>query len=149
MPPRVVSVRVLLGLLSLAGKHSGEAIEKACDLALSRSRFRLKALRELTKDPSRQQQLQFMDTHPLIRDMQHYGKIVRISFGKGNSGFIASGDAGGTREEEPGTQPGPPAVYPPDSALGSLPSVALSSGPAQEKVSHPEEDVNSQEGGEE
>jgi transposase len=142
-------VRVLLGLLSLAGKHSRATIEKACELAQSHQGFRLKDVRARIRAPSRQKRLQFMDSHPLIRDIRDYGKVAGVSFRQENDGFIASGDTGGSgRGEEPGNRPGPPAVYPPDAALGSLPSVALSSGPAQKKVSDSDREVNSQKGGE-
>ena len=143
----IQGVRVLQGLLALAGKHRSEDIEKACELALTHQIFRLRDLRRLMKHPQRQEQLQFMEEHPIIRNIADYGRVVQVSFRGGQrqekpltsagdtDEFIASKDTGGKgKAKEPSSLPGPPAVYPPVAALGSLSSVALSSGPAKRKV---------------
>jgi transposase len=147
----IEGVRVLQGLLAMTGKYPADDLEKACELALSHAAFRLQALRALLKDPTRQ--LQLIERHPLIRPMDFYGRLIRVSFGKedddtnhGNGEVTALGDAGGSpphsnrraslETEGPVRmeQIGPPAVHPPVSALGSLSSGALSSGPARESV---------------
>ena len=141
----IQGVRVLVGLVSLAGKHRAEQIEAGCELAFSHRAFHLKDLRALIGEPSGGKQVRFLERHPLIRDMAAYGKIV--SFRPENGEFIALGDAGGgAQKEEPDQEPGSSAARPPDSALGSLSSVALSSGPADETLSPPQGEVNSQEG---
>jgi len=140
----IQGVRVLVGLVSLAGKHRAEQIEAGCELALSHRAFHLKDLRALIGEPSGGKQMRFLESHPLIRDMTDYGKIA--SFAPENGEFTALGDAGGgAQKEEPDQEPGPSAARPPDTALGSLSSVALSSGPAEAKVPPPEGEVNSQE----
>ena len=126
----IEGVRVLQGLLAMTGKHPADALEKACQSALSHAAFRLQALRELIRRPTRQVEL--IDRHPLIRSMDFYGRHVHVSFRKENDSnqsnendeFIALADTGGSLQtEEPIRleQMGPPAVHPPVSALGSLP----------------------------
>lgn len=152
----IQGLRVLQGLLSMAGKHKAEAIEKACELALTHSAFRLRQLRALMERPHRQQRLAFVDKHPLIRPMAHYGRIIQVRFRPeqtdGNpvpsevegGEFTALGDSGGRQKaKEPSVVPGPPAVYPPASALGSLSSVALPSGPAKQNLPADDPQVNS------
>jgi transposase len=75
----IQGLRVLQGLLSLTRKHSSDAVEKACELALSHGSYRLKPLRRLIEHQSRQQQLDFIEDHPLIRQLSVYGRIVRVS----------------------------------------------------------------------
>jgi hypothetical protein len=149
----IEGVRVLQGLLAMTGRYPADDLERACGLALSHGAFRLQALRALLKDPTKQ--LQLIESHPLIRPMDFYGRIIRVSFGKekddtnddnGNDEFIASKDAGGSLQTEGpvrSAQMGPPAVHPPVSALGSLSSGALSSGPAWESVPGQSASVNS------
>jgi hypothetical protein len=157
----IQGMRVLQGLLAMAGKHKAEDIEKACELALTHGAFRLRELRALMKRPQRQQQLGFVDQHPLIRPMEHYGRIVRVDFrpnpGNGNGpSAVSSGSndefnalgatSGESPKEEPTLDPGQalPAVQPPASALGSLSSGALSSGPAKDNLPTDDESVNFQ-----
>ena len=45
----IEGTRVLQGLASLAKKHSSEALEKACEIALSYGAYRLRTLRQLLK----------------------------------------------------------------------------------------------------
>jgi len=93
----IQGVRVLQGLLSMTGKHAAGDIEMACELALSHGSWRLRALRALIKSRARQQQFEFVQTHPLIRPMADYGRWLDVSFrkGKGHGEFVASGAAGG------------------------------------------------------
>ncbi len=76
----IQGVRVLQGLLSLTGKHSSRDIENACDLALTHGSYRLKTIRELLKRPTAQENFTFMEKHPLIRDLEDYGKYVQVKF---------------------------------------------------------------------
>jgi hypothetical protein len=79
----VEGVRVLQGLLNLAHRHSGDAIERACDIALSHGAYRLRTLRALLdRDAPRQQQLPFVQEHSLIRPLSEYGQFVHDAFQK-------------------------------------------------------------------
>lgn len=76
----IEGVRVLSGLLSLVKQHSSGAVERACALACAHGAFRLRALRALLKDPVKQDQFEFMQEHPLIRNLHDYGTLVRVHF---------------------------------------------------------------------
>jgi transposase len=65
-------IRVLQGLASLRRKHTGSDIDKACELALGQSAFRLKDIKRLMARPQKQEAFKFMEKHPLIRDMGEY-----------------------------------------------------------------------------
>jgi hypothetical protein len=74
----IQGVRVLQGLLSLAGRHAVADLERACELALSHGAYHLRTLRVLISrhDACRQEQLPFLEEHPLIRDLSVYGQFV-------------------------------------------------------------------------
>ena len=72
----VIGTRVLMGLLSLAGKYGAKEIEEACRLARSHGAWRLRSVRELLKRGSEQQQIEFIEEHELIRSMSEYGELV-------------------------------------------------------------------------
>jgi hypothetical protein len=78
----IEGVRVLQGLLALAGRHSIGALERACDIALSHGAYHLRALRVLVtrQEACRQELLPFLDQHPLIRDLSAYGQFVHDTF---------------------------------------------------------------------
>jgi hypothetical protein len=76
----IEGVRVLVGLLALARRHAGAAIEQACALAVGHGAFRLRALRALLKKPVVQAQMEFMTEHPVIRSIKAYGALVQVSF---------------------------------------------------------------------
>ena len=79
----IAGVRVLMGLLSLAGRHPDETVEQACEIAHSHGAYRLRVVRELIKRKgTRQEQFEFIDTHPIIRSLSDYGDLVRASFTK-------------------------------------------------------------------
>lgn len=78
----IPGVRVLLGLLALARKHSSLTVDAACELALGHGAFRLRALRALIKKPAQQQALDFMTEHPIIRNLHDYGTLVKVRFGQ-------------------------------------------------------------------
>ena len=79
-------VRVLIGLLSLANKHSSSRIEKACEIALSYEAFNLRSVRELVKrsEPV-QQSFEFVEEHEIIRSLSDYEEIVREAVDKERS----------------------------------------------------------------
>jgi transposase len=79
----VEGVRVLQGLLNLAHRHPGDAIERACDVALSYGAYRLRTLRALLeRQAPRQESLPFLEEHPLIRNLSDYGQFVHNAFTK-------------------------------------------------------------------
>jgi hypothetical protein len=144
----IEGVRVLLGLSSLAKKHSHGSLEKACELAISHGAWRLQSLRQLMREPTRQSE--FIEVHPLIRPMEVYGRYFKASFGKeDNNGELIALTA--PRGEKKGKSPDGPqalsqaaayrsgAVQPPVTAL---PCAALSSEPAPEKVAPKPPPVN-------
>ena len=71
--------RVLVGLMSLTAKYSAESIDQACQTALTHEAYRLKTIRELIKKGGGcdQKQFEFIDEHPIIRNMSDYGDIVK------------------------------------------------------------------------
>ena len=138
----IEGVRVLQGLLSLARKHPADTLEKACESALSHQIFRLRRLRGLLREPTRQ--VEFLEEHPLIRPLAHYAGYVRVSFRKeeeqqkDEDTFTAwEATSGEAKREGPEGTRAFPALRPPDPALGSLASGALSSGPAPQSVANP------------
>lgn len=77
----IQGIRVLQGFLTLAAKYPSEEIEKASRIAHSRESYRLKTLRHLLKNPERdEEQTSFIESHPLIRDMDEYEEFVQSSF---------------------------------------------------------------------
>jgi hypothetical protein len=73
----IEGTRVLQGLLSLTKKHCAEALENACEIALSHTAFRLRTIRQLLgRKAAKQQSLPFLDEHPIIRPMDDYGRVV-------------------------------------------------------------------------
>jgi len=79
----IQGIRPLVGLLNLVHKHPHELIENACEVALSHDAFRLRTIRQLIKrDGSKQEKLEFIDEHPIIRKMSDYGDFVKNAFNK-------------------------------------------------------------------
>jgi transposase len=77
----IEGVRVLQGLLSLAGRHPTEAVERACEVAASHGAYRLRTLRALLqRQAPKQESLPFLDDHPLIRPLTDYAQLVHQSF---------------------------------------------------------------------
>ncbi len=73
----VTGQRTLLGLLSLSKKHSQKEIENACKKALSHGAYRLKTIRKIIEqDIPAQQTMEFMDEHPIIRNMSDYQNFL-------------------------------------------------------------------------
>ena len=75
------SLRVLQGLLALAEKHPAPQLDQACQLALTHGAWHLRDLRELLVRPVAQEQFAFVETHPLIRDLEAYDNLVPVCFG--------------------------------------------------------------------
>ena len=79
----VQSVRVLHGLLNLSHKHPSRVIEQACQTAHANECYRLKSIRQLIEHRvAAQQPFEFLDEHPMIRNLSEYGELVRVDFRK-------------------------------------------------------------------
>lgn len=73
----IEGTRVLVGLLSLAKDHRSRVIDTACEVAHSHGDYRLKTLRKLIKNHGpMQDRFEFIQEHPLIRDLEDYGHLV-------------------------------------------------------------------------
>ena len=66
------SLRVMLGLLQLAEKHPATELEKAARVATHHGAWRLRDLKRLLALPGNVVQLDFLETHPLIRSLDAY-----------------------------------------------------------------------------
>jgi transposase len=74
----IPGIRVLVGLLNMASDYTYSSIDDACEIALSHHAFRLKTIRTIIKQGgNKQQQMEFIDEHPIIRDMSNYGEFVK------------------------------------------------------------------------
>jgi hypothetical protein len=76
----VEGIRVLQGFLQLAAKQTPAHLENACQLALTHGVWRLKELRGLLQNPAAQEQFQFIQHHPLIRELSHYQALLPDCF---------------------------------------------------------------------
>jgi len=76
----IQGIRVLVGLLNLVNQYDSNSIDKACEIALTHEAFRLKTIKGLIqKGGCKQQELEFIDEHPIIRSMSDYQAIVKES----------------------------------------------------------------------
>jgi len=66
------SLRVMQGLLQLAGKHPAVQLEKAARVATHHGTWRLRDLKRLLELPGNVVQLDFLEIHPLIRSLEAY-----------------------------------------------------------------------------
>jgi transposase len=81
----IEGVRVLQGLLSLAGRHPTAAIEDACEIAIGYGAYHLRTIRALiVRQGPKQEILPFVDEHPMIRPISEYGRWVHDAFGSQN-----------------------------------------------------------------
>lgn len=95
----IEGLRVLQGLLSMAKRHTSEALEKACQSALSHGCFRLRTLRALLKRSADadQRSLAFLEEHPIIRPMSDYAAVIQRAIHREDSrsslseGFLRHG----------------------------------------------------------
>ncbi len=74
-------IRVLQGFVGLAAKNGWKEMEHAAETATKHGSFRLRVIRKLLKSGSCGiEQLEFIESHPLIRDPLEYGLVVRDAF---------------------------------------------------------------------
>jgi hypothetical protein len=79
----VEGVRVLVGLLALARRQPGLDLNPACQIAWSHQAYRLRAIRELLQAPDaggEQTAFAFLESHPIIRELQEYDALVKDAF---------------------------------------------------------------------
>jgi transposase len=65
-------IRAIQGLIPLSKKHPSEAMEKAAAKALARSGWHLREVKNALGEPVNLVQVDFLDVHPLIRDLSAY-----------------------------------------------------------------------------
>jgi transposase len=75
-----IGTRVLHGLLALAQKHPAKTLESATQKALHHGTWRLRDLRTLLAQAAPSPQLDFLETHPLIRNLDTYRDCVPDCF---------------------------------------------------------------------
>jgi transposase len=69
----IEGVRVLQGLLSLSARSDEKSLENACETALASGVFQLRPIRKLLeRAAAKQQPLDFVDEHPIIRPLADY-----------------------------------------------------------------------------
>ena len=73
-------IRVLQGFLQLAAKHAPINVEAAAELALAHGAWHLNELKSLLTNPATQEQFQFAQEHPLIRDLRDYEALIPDCF---------------------------------------------------------------------
>ena len=66
------AMRTLQGLLALAREHPVLELERACGRAVHLGLWRLRAVRQLLLQGEQVVQVDFLQVHPLIRDLSHY-----------------------------------------------------------------------------
>ena len=76
----VEGIRVLQGFLGLADDHPIGAIERAAQRALDQGAWRLRELKALLAEPSPQLSLGFLESHPLIRNLDAYAHLTPDCF---------------------------------------------------------------------
>jgi hypothetical protein len=72
----VEGIRVLQGFVSLARKHSAASINRASRTALEAGLFRLRPLRELCKRLEKNEDVEFIVSHPIIRPLSDYQNLL-------------------------------------------------------------------------
>jgi hypothetical protein len=65
-------LRVMLGLMHLAGKHPVAELERVAQVATRHAAWRLRDLKRLLEQPVNVLQFDFLETHPLIRPLDAY-----------------------------------------------------------------------------
>jgi transposase len=68
----IEGIRVIQGLIPLSKKHPSEAMETAAAKALSRCGWHLGDVKVALGEPANVVQIEFLDIHPLIRDLSAY-----------------------------------------------------------------------------
>lgn len=76
----IQGARAVMGLLNLAKRESHARIDKACETAVSYGAYRLRNVRQLMeRSAPKQESLEFMQEHPIIRSLSVYGELVQTA----------------------------------------------------------------------
>jgi transposase len=128
----VEGTRALQGLLALTKKHKSQALETACQSALSHGCYRLRTIRELLKRQGEtQQEMPFLDKHPIIRPLDDYAAVVGRALERQGD---RSGESGGL------CPPGPTGAS--DGEFGAAGSLAADSSRGLPEVHEVHEEVH-------
>ena len=86
----IPGMRTVQGLLALARKHTSEKVDRACKTALGFDAYRLKHVKALVNSghQNEQAEFEFMSEHPVIRNMNEYGRLVRVEFRNGKGDVV-------------------------------------------------------------
>ena len=84
----IPGMRTVQGLLSLARKHTSAKVDRACRTALGFGAYRLKNVRALVNAKQEQTEFEFMSEHPIIRNMNEYGRVVQVEFRNGKGDVV-------------------------------------------------------------
>lgn len=76
----IEGVRVLQGFIHLAKKYPAREINRASKIALTAGMFRLRPLREIIERHAEQGELEFSESHPIIRPLSEYQQLITVSF---------------------------------------------------------------------
>ena len=88
-------MRTVLGLIHLTNRQSCRAIDKACEIAVSYGAYRLRNIRQLIKRQApKQEQLELIQEHPIIRSLDVYGELVKESLRKSPASWDRNRPAG-------------------------------------------------------
>jgi len=74
----IEGVRVLQGFVGLTRKYKPQQIEQASRTALQANLFRLRPLREIIKRAEVQEELEFAETHEIIRPLSQYQQLLNV-----------------------------------------------------------------------
>jgi transposase len=79
----IQGIRTVLGLINLSTRQSCRLIDQACEIADSYGAYKLRNIRNLMeRQAPKQEQLEFMEEHPIIRNLDVYGDLVKKSLRK-------------------------------------------------------------------
>jgi hypothetical protein len=75
----IEAARTIQGLLSLCRKYESSQIDRACESAWRSKCYSYRAIKNLLEREAarRQQTMEFMDDHPVIRSITEYGEFVK------------------------------------------------------------------------
>jgi len=85
----IPGMRTVQGLLALARKHTSAKVDRACKTALSFDAYRLKNVKALVNAKQEQTEFEFMSEHAIIRNMNDYGRFVKVAFANGNGEIVS------------------------------------------------------------
>ena len=84
----IPGMRTVQGLLAIARKRTCAKVDRACKTALSFGAFRLKDVKALVDTKQEQTEFEFMSEHAIIRNMNEYGRFVKVTFANGNGEIV-------------------------------------------------------------